>query len=149
MHERTRRIAGGSENPGKLGSQGQRLMRVVTPGPHLGTGFVSGLPFSANVSSEHEGGRHTPGFWRQPWSGKHRRTDLASGLSITVITDPVAGKIHMINSGSGTVSETPWPYPQGSRFGMGSRTVRRTRNAARSKDLYIFAWSSALRLRGL
>lgn len=95
-------------------------MRVVTPGPHLMTGFVAGLPFSANVLSEHEGGRTHTGFLARDSRGReHRRTDLTPGLSMTVITDPIAGKIYIVNSQTGAVSEMPWPYPPGQQIRNG------------------------------
>lgn len=87
-------------------------MSVVTHGPHLMTGFVAGLPFSANVLSEHEGGRTHTGFLARDSRGReHRRIDLTPGLTMTVITDPIAGKIYSVNSQAGAVSERPWPYP--------------------------------------
>ena len=77
------------------------------------TGFVAGRPFSANVLFEHERGRTHTGFLARDSHGRlHRRTDLAPGLSMTVITDPIAGKIYMINSGAGTVNESTYPSEQ-------------------------------------
>src|SRR5579863_2605774 len=86
---------------------------VATHGPHVMTGLVTGLPFSADVLSEHERGRTHTGFLARDSQGRlHRRTDLSPGLTTTHIADPIAGKAYSINSGAGAVSEAPYPSEQ-------------------------------------
>ena len=93
------------------------MSHLPTHGPHVFTGLAAGLPFSANILTKHERGGTYTGFLARDSRGRvHRRIDLAPGLTITGITDPVAEKTYTVNSPAGAVIETPYTPPN-NRFG--------------------------------
>lgn len=86
------------------------MKSAQTRPPHIFTGLQAGMPFSAKFSFEQERARPYTGFRARDSQGReYLRQDLAPGLTIVSISDPIAEKTYFFHSQADKVSEVPYP----------------------------------------